>query len=288
MNKYSFIVPEKLNNIKAKDFLSLSGISSEIIQKVKFGGVIVNNKTLTNINDRLFENDIVKIVLPPDTINPYVKKVKGDIEILYEDEYFLAVFKKKGVLTHSSKNNKLTSLEELVLGYLDYPYSFRPINRLDRDTSGIVLIAKDSLSASFLNKQMKEGLIKKSYYAIINGCPKENHFIIEKPIKRLCPQGMKRGISEDGQYAKTECKVIKNFVDKTLLEVFLHTGRTHQIRVHLSSIGHPLFADELYGEKEKGESYFLCAKKLCFFHPFKNEQIELSVEDKILKELDFN
>jgi 23S rRNA pseudouridine1911/1915/1917 synthase len=160
MKEYSFIVPEKLNNIKAKDFLSLSGISSEIIQKVKFGGVIVNNKTLTNINDRLFKNDIVKIVLPPDTINPYVEKVKGDLEILYEDEYFLAVFKKQGVLTHSSKNNKLISLEQLVLGYLDYPYSFRPINRLDRDTSGIVLIAKDSLSASFLNKQMKDGLIK--------------------------------------------------------------------------------------------------------------------------------
>ena len=287
MKEYSFIVPEKLNNIKAIDFLSLSGISSEIIQKVKFGGVIVNQKTLTNINDRLFENDIVKIVLPPDTINPYIKKIKGDLEILYEDEYFLAVFKEKGVLTHSSKNNKLSSLEELVLGYLDCPYSFRPINRLDRDTSGIVLIAKDMLTASFLNKQMKDGLIKKSYYTIINGCPKENHFFIEKPIKRLSPQGMKRGISEDGQYAKTECKVIKTFKDKTLLEVFLHTGRTHQIRVHLSSIGYPLYADELYGEKIENEKYFLCAKKLCFLHPFLNKQIEISIEDKILKTLNF-
>ena len=144
------------------------------------------------------------------------------------------------------------------------------------------------ISASFLNKQMKDGLIKKSYYAIVSGNILESHFFIEKPIKRLCPQGMKRVCDESGQYAKTECKVIKNFVDKTLLEVFLHTGRTHQIRVHLSSIGYPLFADELYGQKEKGESYFLCAKKLCFFHPFKNEQIELSVEDKILKELNFN
>ncbi len=286
MKEFVFIVDKELNNIKAKDFLLYKKLSNEIIAKIKFGGVFVNGKVLTNINERVKAFDEIQIKLPKDEVNPFIEKVNGNLQVLYEDEYFLAVFKESGVLTHSSKSNQATSLEQLVLGYINAPFTFRAINRLDKDTSGIVLIALDMVSACFLNQQMKERLIKKSYYAVVKGEVKENHFFIEKPIKRQDENSMKRVCDDSGQYAKTECKIIKKLADgNTLLEVTLHTGRTHQIRVHLASIGYPLYADQLYGEKVDGKKYFLCAKKIEFTHPFSNEKIEISVEDKIIQKL---
>lgn len=282
MKEFTFIVDEKFNNYKCIDFLKSINISTEIIGKVKFGGVFVDDKKLSNINDRVKFGEKVKIVLPKDSPNPYITPRKEKLEIIFEDDYMLAVKKEKGVLTHSSKGNGALSLEEIVCGYyLPTPFTFRPINRLDRDTSGIVLIAKDMLTASFLSEQMKRGEIKKTYSALVLGKPKEKHFVIEKPIKRISENSMKRVVANDGQYAKTECFVVGETENGfTIVDVKLHTGRTHQIRVHLSSIGFPLYADALYGEKVDGKTYTLQAKSLEFIHPFTKEQIKLTCELK--------
>lgn len=279
MKEYSFLVEEKFNNRKIIDFLLCQGLSKEIVQKVKFGGVFIDGVRINNVNTLVKTSSVVKIVLPPDEANPYIAPIKKPLEIIYEDEYLLCVFKESGVLTHSSRGNDLVSLEQLVCGYMNSPFTFRAINRLDRDTSGIVLIAKDMVSACFLNKQMKAGNIMKSYYAIVEGNLPSEHFIIEKPIKRQSPLSMKRVCAEDGKHAKTEVKLIKKLpLNKTLIEATLHTGRTHQIRVHLSSIGNPLYADDLYGNKIKGKSYFLCAYKLTFNHPISNKETSLTVD----------
>lgn len=277
MKEFTFIVDEKFNNYKCIDFLKSINISTEIIGKVKFGGVFVDDKKLININDRVKLNETVKIILPKDSPNPYITPRKEKLEIIFEDDYMLAVKKEKGVLTHSSKGNGALSLEEIVCGYyLPTPFTFRPINRLDRDTSGIVLIAKDMLTASFLSEQMKRGDIKKTYSALVLGKAKEKHFVIEKPIKRISENSMKRVVADDGQYAKTECFVVGETKDGlTQIDAKLHTGRTHQIRVHLSSIGFPLYADTLYGEKVDGKTYTLHAKSLEFIHPFTKEKINL-------------
>ena len=277
MKEFCFSVENNFNNYKAIDFLKAKGVSKEIIQKVKFGGIKINQTIINNANQKVCGGDIVTIILPPDNINEYVVPIKENLKVLYEDEYMLAVKKESGVLTHSSKHNNAISLEQIILGYLGSDTCFRPVNRLDRDTSGIVLVAKDMFTASLLSKEMKDGLIKKTYSALVVGRPKENHFIIEKSIKRLSENSMKRVCDDSGDYAKTECFFVAEQNGLSTLEINLHTGRTHQIRVHLASIGLPLFADSLYGERIDGKTYDLCAKTLEFIHPFTKEKIKLSI-----------
>ena len=280
MKEFKFLVSERYNDYKVLDFLKEQGVSLEIINKVKFGGVFLNEEVVKNVNNRIANGDQVKMVLPSDKYNFNIEIVKKDLKVLYEDEYVLAVVKEKGVLTHSSKYNKTLSLEQLVLGrFAPAPFTFRAINRLDKDTKGIILIAKDEFSASLLGEQMKVGKINKKYLAICKGVPLKKHFIIEKPIKRESEKSIKRICASDGEYAKTECSLVKKLGgDKSLLDITLHTGRTHQIRVHLNSVGLPLYADKLYGEGVKDQTYYLEAYSLEFIHPFTNKTIKLSTK----------
>ena len=279
MKEFVFKVKKKHDGYKATDFLKESGVSQEIIQRIKKGGIFVNGEALLNVNDLIKNKDKVKIILPKDEANKHVIPVREKLKVLYEDEYLIAVIKESGVITHSAKYNESPSLEQKVCGYfLPDTFTFRPINRLDKDTSGIVLIAKDEFTASLLNEQIKNGKMKKTYRAIVKGVPNRKRFIIEEPIKRLNENSIKRVCDEAGQYAKTECR-LKKVLDNVLsiLEIKLHTGRTHQIRVHLAHVGYPLYADALYGEKVIGKTFTLIAYKLVFVHPFKNKKIKIKM-----------
>lgn len=249
-------------------------LSTTLIKKVKYGGVSVNGSIVT-MRATVYNGDMVEVTLPSEA-SENIKPISIPLDIIYEDEHFIAINKPPNMPTHPSRGNHLPSLAEGLCAYFQpEPFVFRSINRLDRDTGGIVLVAKDQLSADKLSRVMKSGGFIKKYEAIVSGAPSPECGIIDAPIGRIEDGNIKRAVMESGKRAITEYKVLK-VLDKnrTLVELTLHTGRTHQIRVHMSYIGHPLVNDFLYGERGE-ESYKLHAKSLSFTNPFDGREITL-------------
>ena len=284
MKKYVFEVNKEFDGHKIKDFLKREiGLSEVVIKTVKYGHVLVNGE-FVDMRKIVKLGDKISVTLPPDPPNDWLKPKDVPLEVLYEDDYLLAVFKPSGMPCHNSWGLEETTLQEVVTHYsLPENITFRAVNRLDKDTAGIVIIAKDHISASFLGKLMASGDFVKHYHAVVSGVPEKKHDIIDLPIKRIIPSRVKRGVLDGGKRAITEYFVEKELDDnKSLLKVILHTGRTHQIRVHLSHIGHPLYADELYGKRVEGKTYSLTAYYLEFTHPFTKERIKLNYKGKSL------
>ena len=187
------------------------------------------------------------------------------LDIVYENDDFIVINKPRGLNTIPSRKEPQKSLYNALYTYLkknDKLNTIHIITRLDKLTTGIVLCALNKKSALFLNKNHSN--MNKIYYAMVEGKVLNDHFIIEKNIKKS-NDSIKRIISDDGSYAKTEVNVIKVFDDKTLCEIKLHTGRTHQIRLHMKSIGHPVLGDSLYNDGDG--NLHLHAKKLSFKGP---------------------
>ena len=249
-------------------------LSATLVKKVKYGGVFINGENV-HMRAVLRAGDTVEVRLPEES-SENIMAYPMQLEVIYEDEWMIAVNKPRGMPTHPSRGNSLPTLAEGIMAYFGDDFVFRAVNRLDRDTGGIVLIAKDQISAARLSEIMKRGGFSKKYEAVVMGLPTEAHGVIDAPIARECEGNMRRVVRDDGKRAVTEYRVLREIDgERSLVEITLHTGRTHQIRVHMAHIGHPLFADFLYGEKVSGENYLLHAKELRFIHPFTNEEIVL-------------
>lgn len=267
------IISENEKDTNIKEFLLQHGFTATLIKKVKFGGVSINGQTVTmrgtvRLGDTVFVNF-------PDSISEGIPPIEMPLDIIYEDDYIIAVNKPKNMPTHPSKGNNLPTLANGIMAYFNGNHTFRSINRLDRDTSGIVLMAKDAYSAAALSNSMKKGEFNKKYIAKIEGVPREKHGIIDAPIRRESEGEMKRIVAEDGKRAVTEYTVLCDNGEDSLVEVLLHTGRTHQIRVHFSHIGHPLVGDFLYGKRIENESYSLHCFELTLPHPKTKETLVL-------------
>ena len=253
-----------------KSFLYSNGLSVTLVKKAKYGGIFLNGKNVTvratvNVGDRIevYQNEKKSEGIPSMDI---------PLKVLYEDDHILAVDKPTNMPTHPSKGNNLPTLANAVMGYYGGEFVFRSVNRLDRDTSGIVIIAKNQISASLLSSSMKKRLWQKKYHAMVSGCPSPIEGRIDAPIERIKEGNIKRMVRLDGKRAITDYRVLEKYDGCSLCEISLLTGRTHQIRVHMAYIGHPLVSDFLYGTKGERD-YFLRCVEISFPHPKTNETI---------------
>ena len=211
-------------------------------------------------------------------------------QILYEDDDILAVNKPHGMPTHPSLYHFDGTLANGVMHYFkDTPFTFRAPSRLDRDTSGVIIIAKNAFAAASISKQIISGDFKKEYIALCVGTVSQKIGTINAPIKREAAGIIKRQISEDGKPAVTNYEVLEEKNGFSLVKATPITGRTHQIRLHLSHIGIPIFADFLYGTDVPEERIRLHCKSIEFFHPATNNIQKITAplpSDMLLENMD--
>ena len=293
-------VDENDENKRLDSFLSeiTPGVSRSKIQSlIKNGGVKLNDEA-KKPSYQLKENDKIEFELPQDE-EIKIEPQNIPLEIVYEDENMLVVNKPSGMLTHPTAIERENTLVNALLYHFgdnlsDINGVFRRgiLHRLDRNTSGLLMIAKNNKAHEFLANQIKEHTITKKYRAVVKGVVEKDEFEIDSPIGRNPNQPHKMAVREDGKPSKTIVKILERFKDATYLELTLVTGRTHQIRVHMKSINHPVYNDTLYGAgqgKVKTEEQVLQSYYLRFTKPFEDEIIELEIEpdDKIQKVLKY-
>lgn len=270
-----FSVEEEHDNMQAKRYLKqVHGLSTRLITRLKNtpDGILMDGKLLRAV-DFVRAGAVITVNLP-DEQSEYIEPIEGKLEILYEDSFILAVNKPPFMPVHPVKQHQTDTLANIVVYYAQKrgeSYIFRAHNRLDRDTSGIVLIAKDKFT---INK-LKNG-VKKTYTALVHG-KIENGGTIAKPIGLLDDSKMVRHVLSEGTPAITHYAPIAFNEQATLLKLQLETGKTHQIRCHMSSMGHPLAGDDLYG----GKRDFINRQALhCgtveFTHPITNEKVTVT------------
>ena len=250
--------------------------SASLITLLKKGDNILLNGKKEFVNKVVTSGDVLKITLPKAASDNIVPN-EIPISILFEDEDILAINKPAGMPTHPSRGHYEGTLANAVMHYYkDIPFTFRAVTRLDRDTSGVVLIAKHIVAADRLAKSLISGTLEKEYLAVCVGTPNPPKGTIDAPIRREDDGIIKRCIADDGKPSVTDYEVIDEKDGLSLVRLFPKTGRTHQLRLHLSHIGTPIYSDFLYGEEIVGERTRLHCHMLRFPHPFSKAVMKIS------------
>lgn len=289
---------QRIDAYLAKKYEDMSRVAvKRLIDEEK---ILVNNKK-TKASYKVQENDEISI----EEEKPKEIELKAQnipLEILYEDNDIIVVNKPKGMVVHPANGNPDGTLVNAVMAICHDSLSgiggeIRPgiVHRLDKDTSGVIVVAKNDKAHINLSEQIKNHEVEKTYLALVKGFVKENEATINMPIARSKKDRKKMDVDKDGKEAITHFKVLGRYKNKyTLLQINLETGRTHQIRVHLSHIGYPIIGDEVYsnGKNEWNISgQCLHAWKLEFIHPITGKKISLEAEipeylKNIIKELE--
>ena len=297
--KLEYLVEEnKYHNIK--EILKCHfGISDRLLTKLKKNNHIFLNSKPTYINCEVKKDDFIVVDLEFNEKSENIIPTKMNLDILFEDESLIIINKPANLPIHPSILHFSDSLSNGIQFYFDSKNinkKIRPVNRLDKDTSGIVIFAKNEYIQEHLIKQMKNKLFKKEYYAILEGNIENKFQTINAPIARKANSIIEKEINSNGDISITHLEVIKNFETSSsqklcFVKLLLETGRTHQIRVHTKYIGHPILGDSLYGKSsELITRQALHAYKISFIHPISNENIVLETSlpediNRILKEL---
>ena len=268
------------NDFKGRDIKFILtnywGFSKSLITTLKNGDSILLNGKKEFVTKVVSCGDILKITLPQANSDNIVPN-DIPLDILYEDDDILVVNKPANMPTHPSIGHYEGTLANVVMHYYrNIPFTFRAITRLDRDTSGVVLIAKHIVAADKLSKSLITGALKKEYMAVCVGVLSPEKGTVDAPIKREQEGIIKRCISEYGKPSLTEYEVIEEKGGLSLVKLHPKTGRTHQLRLHLSHIGTPILGDFLYGEEINGERTRLHCHTLHFPHPFSGQAMSIT------------
>ncbi|WP_102271802.1 RluA family pseudouridine synthase [Cytobacillus massiliigabonensis] len=276
-------VTEPDANKNIKDFLKEKKISKAALTDIKFkGGYITVNGSEQTVRYSLKQDDCLTIGFPEEFPSEGMKGERIPLQILYEDDFLLVVNKPSGMSTIPSREHPAGSLANALIGHYeqkDLKATAHIVTRLDRDTSGIVLIAKHRHVHHLLSEQQKAKGVKRVYEAFAEGALRNHSGVIEQPIARKKDSIIEREVNLNGQYARTRYEVINFYQSYTHLKLQLDTGRTHQIRVHLSYLGHPLLGDDLYGGTAglmNRQALHCC--ELSFYHPFLEEHLSFQQE----------
>ena len=248
-----YIINEKQDKILLRDFLRRElKLSARLVKSLKkYENSILVNGEHSIVTKRLSKGDVVTLDFTDkeEDVNEYLEKTDIPLDIIYEDENFTVVNKSSNMPTHQSLRHYTDTLANaLAFRYKDRPYVFRAINRLDMDTSGVVVTANNRFYADFLCEKLQNGGFHKQYIAIVEG-KLEGEGTIDAPIIRLEESIIKRGVSSEGDESITNYKVLMSSDSVSVVLVTPVTGRTHQIRVHMAHIGHPIVGDFLYGKE---------------------------------------
>ncbi len=274
-------------------------ISRMMIQKLIDKNKVLVNGKIEKPSYKVNKNDIITIEIE----EPQESKIVAEeipINIIYEDNDIVIVNKEKGMVVHPGNGNTSGTLVNAIMAKCKDSLSgiggeIRPgiVHRIDKDTSGVIIIAKNDKAHINISNQIKQHLTQKTYLALVRGVVKENEATIDMPIGRSTKDRKKMAVVKNGKNAVTHIKVLKRYKENTLLEINIETGRTHQIRVHLAEIGYPIVGDYTYsnGKNKFGvEGQMLHAYKIKFKHPSTNKTVEFTADlpeyfKEILKKL---
>lgn len=280
------IVPPEGEGQRLDRWLSsqLKELSRSRIQKlIREGHVIVDGQQ-AKPSTPLTPGARVEVIVP-DVEAPQLEPEEMDLSMLYEDDDIVVVDKPSGLVVYPGSGNPTGTLVQgllhaRTLASVGAPERPGVVHRLDKETSGVIVFAKSDAAYYHLIGQFKDRHIQKTYLAVVHGCVEEDEGRIEAPIGRGLHHRQRMRVRErGGRPAITEFRVLKRLKDTTLLRVSPHTGRTHQIRVHLTAIGHPIVGDSLYGRKNRSKStqrLMLHAWKLSLMHPQTGQRLEFS------------
>lgn len=279
-NNLKYQIDEKSDGLKIVEYmtqvLQLSGRFTRTASKEK--RIMLNGKKVY-MGDRLKQGDFLEVVVNKEE-NQDIMPEALSIEVIFEDEDLIVVNKPPFMLVHPTTNHSSGTLANGLLHHFKENGEtciVRLVSRLDRDTSGLVLVAKNTFAHMNLAKAADENRLIKYYRAIVHGCLEPREGTIDLPIGKPTEQAIKRCVCERGHRSITHYQTIQSCEKASLVQLTLETGRTHQIRVHLSHLGHPLFGDTLYGDEEQGEinRQALHANQLILPHPRTGEMLNL-------------
>lgn len=254
------------------------GISKRTLASVKYGGgqILVNGNEVT-VRHPLESGDAVTVVFPLEELGKGLQAESGDLKIVFEDNSLLIVDKPPLQNTIPSREHPSGSLANIVAKHFednDIPATLHIATRLDRDTSGLVCIAKNRHIHHMLSLQQQQKKMSRRYEALVHGKIDQKQFTITAPIGRKNSSIIEREVRADGQFAETEVKLLKTYPDFSHIQLKLNTGRTHQIRVHLAYINHPLIGDDLYGgTRDLISRQALHCRELEMVHPVTGENL---------------